>query len=810
MKETAEERKTLKISVRNLVEFILRSGDIDDRVGGADSMQAMQAGARIHRKLQKRAGSDYHAEVPLKFVVSYDEYDLVIEGRADGIIYDEDELLTIEEQASDGVSSEQAVFSATIDEIKGMYQDVMAYDEPILVHLAQAKCYAFIFAEKYSLKSIDVQMTYVNLDTEEIKQFTESFTFEALEEWFQNLISMYKKWSDFEIEHKKIRQESIAKLEFPFEYREGQKQLVSDVYRSIIREKILFAQAPTGSGKTISTIFPAVKAVGEGYGDRIFYLTAKNVTRVVARDTFKILEEKGYEGKTVLITAKDKICPHDERKCNPDDCPYAKGHFDRVNDAVYDFLQTGNVFDRDIVYEYAIQREVCPFEFCLDVSSWCDNIICDYNYVFDPNVCLKRFFAEGIRGDYLFLVDEAHNLVERARNMYSVTIVKEDVLFVKKILKNYGKNLERTLERMNKTLLGWKKECMGNRIMLDDIDVFIYEAMNAASEIEKFLEKKIRMEFQEEILDFYFTLRDFLSLSEGMGEGYRIYCDFMENGEFAFHLYCVDPSERLQERLNRGRATVFFSATLLPVNYYKKLLCKEEPYAIYAKSIFDPAKRRIFVGNSVTTKYTRRSAKEYERFAKYIDNIVSAKIGNYMVFFPSYKFMEEVLFYMNMNKDREIIVQESRMTEDERDLFLSKFEEERSNTLIAFCVMGGVFSEGIDLTNEKLIGAIIVGTGLPQVSNEREILKDYFDSNGENGFLFSYLYPGMNKVEQAAGRVIRTTEDVGIVALLDERFLFSDYRNTFPREWEDFMVCNEENIKDAALDFWSEQSSKKI
>lgn len=401
------EREQVRISVRNLVEFILRSGDLDNRKDKTPDKNAMQAGAKMHRKIQKRMGAEYHAEVPLRIILEEERYELVVEGRADGIIYGEDDRITI-------------------DEIKGVYMDLAGLTEPIGVHRAQAMCYAYIYAVQHDCAQMGIQMTYCNLDTEEIKRFSEEITLEELEIWFLNLIAAYKKWADFSYDWKKIRQASIQDLEFPYPYRRGQKKLVSDVYRTIRRKKNLFIQAPTGVGKTISTIFPAVRAVGENLADKIFYLTAKTITGNVARETIQLLMEHGYQAKTVMITAKEKLCKCEEVDCNPESCPYAKGHFDRVNDAVYDLLLHENMYTREVLLEQAEKFMVCPFELCLDTASWVDNIICDYNYVFDPNVYLKRFFAEGLKGDYIFLVDEAHNLVERGREMYSATLYKED------------------------------------------------------------------------------------------------------------------------------------------------------------------------------------------------------------------------------------------------------------------------------------------------------------------------------------------------------------------------------------------------
>lgn len=797
------------ISVRNLVEFLLNAGDIDDRHGGRMRMEAMQEGSRMHRKIQRRAGADYHAEIPLKFIITYEDYDLAIEGRADGIIYEEallEEMSHFIDDASEQ-EAESPVSQILIDEIKGVYFDVEKMTEPNPVHLAQAKCYAFIFATQNHLPRIGVQMTYCNMDTEEIRRFQEYYSYEEIEAWFLELIAEYKRWSDFLFHHNMIRQQSIRGLEFPYAYREGQKKLVTDVYRSIMREKTLFLQAPTGTGKTLATIFPAIQAMGQNIGNKIFYLTAKNATGVVAHDTFLLMGQQGYEGKTVVLTAKDKMCLLEERACNPEDCPYAKGHFDRVNDAVFDILQEEYMIDRECILRWAKERRVCPFEYSLDIASWVDHIICDYNYVFDPNVCLKRFFAEGIRGDYIFLVDEAHNLVERARDMYSETLIKEEFLVMKKKLKVYGKKLESTLERCNRELLAYKRTCEGLSVLYE-MDSFLFALMRAAAAMDELLQREGNIIDREEVLEFYFKVRNFLNLSENFDDHYRIYCDYDEKGQFCLHLFCVDPSYMLQNRLDRAKACVFFSATLLPIQYYKELLCCDtDVYAIYADAVFEQEKRVLLIGTDVSSKYTRRTQKEYEAFANYIVTIVSKRKGNYMVFCPSYKMLEEISeqFLAKSVGDYDVILQQSGMSEQEREEFLQEFEKAREKSLVAFCVMGGVFSEGIDLTEEKLIGAIIIGVGLPQIGNEREVMKRYFDETGRDGFAFSYLYPGMNKVIQSAGRVIRTKNDEGVIALLDERFVRRDYKKTFPREWSDGKVCNQQSVERLLDDFWQKR-----
>ncbi len=778
-------KNKIHISVRNLVEFIFREGDIDNRGGRLPSADAMMEGSRLHRKIQQSMGKDYQAEVPLKHILETELYQLSIEGRADGIF-----------TSVDGV--------VVIDEIKGVYKNLSYMEQPIFVHQAQAMCYAYIFASQNELEKIAVQMTYVNLDTEEIKYFQQQYSFEELAEWFDELLMSYKRWADFQFEWREKRQVSIQGLEFPFAYRDGQKKLVSDVYRTIHRGKNLFIQAPTGVGKTISTIFPAVKAVGENLGDRIFYLTAKTITGTVAKETFQLLGEKGYVAKTIQLTAKEKLCLCDEMECNPVHCPYAKGHYDRVNDAVFDLLQKSNLFTREEILEQAETYEVCPFEMSLDVATWVDNIICDYNYVFDPKVYLKRFFQEGVKGDYIFLVDEAHNLVERSREMYSASIYKEDFLAAKRIMKEHNKKIEKLCEKCNKILLEYKRECDGYQLY-DNTGNLIFSLMLLAAALDEFLQKPMEFPGRKDILEFYFSIRNFLNISELVDEHYEIYTEIQEDGRFMMKLFCVDPSENLQKCIDKGNATIFFSATLLPIQYYKNLLSTEkENYAIYAESTFSEEQRLLAFGNDVSTKYTRRNRQEFTKIAEYIIKTVHCKKGNYMVFFPSYKLMNQVYeIFQEMDAGRsESVVQESGMKEDAREEFLKCFEKEYDTSFVAFCVMGGIFSEGIDLTNDRLIGAIVVGTGLPQVSNEREILKNHYDYYSGNGFDYAYRFPGMNKVLQAAGRVIRTTEDLGIVLLLDDRFLQSDYQALYPREWKEQKICNVNTVERTVLDFW--------
>ena len=784
-----EEERVIRISVRNLVEFILREGDIDNRISGSMEKDAMLQGGRMHRKIQRRMGPEYHAEYSLKMRIPCEGYQIQLEGRADGVIIRE----------KDGKPD------VIIDEIKGIFRDLHFLEAPVNVHLAQAKCYAYIYGEQNELDEIGVQMTYCHLDTEEVKRFRQHYSLEELKTWFDGLIEKYRKWAEFQIRWEKERDESIGKIEFPFPYRKGQYDLAASVYRTILRKKKLFIQAPTGVGKTMSVIFPAVKAVREGLGQKIFYLTAKTITRTVAEQAFRTLKEQGLKFKVVTLTAKEKICLCEETDCNPDACPYAKGHFDRVNDAVFDMITGGRDISRETLEEQARKYRVCPFELSLDVSVWTDAVICDYNYVFDPNAHLKRFFSESGDNGYLFLIDEAHNLVERGREMYSAVLYKEDILEVRRAVKQMDSRLAKRLEETNRLMLELKRECEDYRV-LESVSHLALKLMNLLTEMERFLEEYREGEKRELVLDLYFQVRDFLNIHDILDENYVIYSELERDGRFKVKLFCVNPAANLQNYLEQGNSTRFSAATLRPIRYYKKLLSLEtDDYAVYAESPFPEENRLLIIGRDVSTRYTQRGQIMYRRIAEYIAAVAEARRGNYMAFFPSYRFMEDVYEeFIRRAPGITAVVQSQFMDEKEREQFLERFEASDSAGLVGFCVMGGIFSEGIDLAADRLIGAVVVGTGLPQVCNDREIVKQYFDSRGMDGFDYSYRYPGMNKVLQSAGRVIRTENDRGIIVLLDGRFCQKRYQELFPREWKVSRICSVGDIKEEAERFWEE------
>lgn len=785
----------ISVPVRGLVEFICRNGDITGGEGSFNK-EAMQAGSRIHRKIQGKMGFNYQAEVPLRINVEKPDFVLTIEGRADGILTEDNNV--------------------TIDEIKGVYKKLENMTEPVYVHKAQAMCYAYIYSLQNNLDSITVQMTYCNIDTEQIKRFKETFTFEGLKKWFDDIVDRYCMWMQFDVDNRKLRNESIEDLEFPYEYRPGQKDMTAMVYLSIRDRKNLFVQAPTGIGKTMAALFPAIQAMGNGYGEKLFYLTAKTIARGVALDGLNILRDRGLHFRSVLITAKEKICPMDEVNCDPEYCPYAKGHYDRINEAMYDCLCHEDNVTRDVLLEYSNKHMVCPFEMGLDVSLFVDGIICDYNYVFDPRVKLRRYFGEGAKGEYIFLTDEAHNLVDRASSMYSAELHKEGFLKLKKILKPFNSKIGKLLSACNKELLEIKKQCAGEGekgrgryVVLSDISDLYLKLLRLHAQLESFMEESKEIgelkPHKDEILDFYFQLNQFLNIYELVDDSYEIYGEQLDDKTFILKLYCIHPAANLTDCIEKGNATVFFSATMLPINYYKELLHDdEEDRAIYVPSPFPKSNRRIIVGRDVSSRYKMRGPSMYERIASYIDFMVKGRAGKYMAFFPSYKMMRDVYdkaMEMSLFEDYEVIRQDSFLTEQGREEFVEKFRSSEERVL-GFCILGGIFSEGIDLTGDSLIGAAIVGTGLPMVCNENEIKLNYFAKREDKGFEYAYLYPGMNKVQQAAGRVIRTMEDKGVIMLLDERFITRQVVDTFPAEWEDYRVVTLETVAGELSDFW--------
>ena len=703
--------ETIRESVRFLVEFILRSGDIT-RAGSRIDPEAMQKGARLHRKLQKQMGSGYRPEVSLKEKTDFEDLSIQIEGRADGvftwsskmadlkaegfvILFQPDTpFFVLNEETPDETDDSPPV--CWVDEIKGIYQDPAQLSVPFMIHVAQALCYARMLFGQEETDRIGLQLTYAHLDTEEVRRFRTVLGRQEVADWYQRLLCAYHRWVSFRLSWETARNASMKGLEFPFSYRPGQQRMVRSVYHAIRVGRQIFMQAPTGIGKTMSTVFPAVRAVGEGYGKVLFYLTARTTTRIVAQEAFDQLRERGLRYKVITLTAREKLCPMETTRCDPDQCTCAKGHFDRVNEAVFELWIREDVYDRETILAHAARHQVCPFEMSLDLAVWTDAVIGDYNYVFDPDVSLKRFFGEGGSGEYIFLIDEAHNLVERSREMYSASLSLERIREAAKTLRIRDPDLTKTLRRAQRQLTAKKKELEGEKrtwIPTDLPETMKLTLQQARGEFEALMDDSDSGGFPEELLDFYFELRTFLNVTEVVDEGYSIFIE-QTGKDLSLHLMCVNPAARLAERLGRCRSAVFFSATFHPLAYYRRLLSRrEDDYGIYFDSPFARENRLILVGRDVTSRYRARGEEVYDRIARYIAVVTSAKRGNYLVFFPSYRMLEDVrqIYESRYDKGQALCLSQTpSMTENEREAFLKVFE--KAGSVIGFAIMGGIFS----------------------------------------------------------------------------------------------------------------------
>ncbi|MFC4771575.1 helicase C-terminal domain-containing protein [Enterococcus hermanniensis] len=776
-----------KIAIRELVEFILRSGSIDE---GENSNHTPQEGARIHRKLQKEAGKGYQKEVWLKKPLEIANATVQIEGRADGIYIEDDQVY--------------------IDEIKTSETPFEELEEGIInLYFNQAMVYAYIYSEQEELTQIGTRLTYYQTIEEKITYQIRIFTFAELKNFFEDLIEKYENWLVFQMDWRETRNDSLKDLVFPFDaYRAGQRELAAAVYKTIHAQQKLYVEAPTGTGKTMSTLFPTFKAMGEGLGERIFYLTAKTITRQVAEETVKKITQKEARVKSVTLTAKDKICFLTERNCTPEHCPFANGYYDRVNDGLWDMLNNDDQYTRPVIEKYARKHELCPFELSLDISRFSDLVIGDYNYLYDPTVYLRRFFEEENKTN-LVLVDEAHNLVNRSKEMYSASISRKN-------LDSISDDLDKTFKKLKKAFIKVDNEF---ELIYQSLDGEAYHHQAAAPEslinslfklqerIKEWLAENPDHPIQQKMLPVYFEIIRFTRMSELYDDHYQTTVEF-KNYDLIVKEYCIDPSWFLEQTMDKVGSSILFSASFSPLDYYQEVLGGGEESLTYRLlSPFPSDNRLVMVDAGIQTTYQNRT-QSIPKIAASIEKLASTKTGNYMVFFPSFQYLDQVVAYFHeAYPEYTIQIQGSKLNEQEREEFLAAFVDQPEQTMIGFCVLGGIFSEGIDLVGERLIGTIVVGVGLPQVNHEQELIKEYYDEKRGQGFSYAYQLPGMNKVIQAAGRVIRTMSDQGIILLLDQRYTNPHYQKLLPVSWADRKVIyGPAAVERTAKRFWNSKN----
>ena len=799
------------VSVRDLVEFVLRQGDLGGAREFVGSDRAL-AGIRGHQKIQRSRPTGYLTELPVEYRVETEEFTLHIRGRIDGLL----------------ITSQQVL----LEEIKTVVGTWDHEADPL--HWAQAKFYAFIHAQEHALKELNIQLVYLELPAGKVTEFRQTFSFAELSDFFAATTAVYVDWLRERHHWCLARDASIAALAFPFpNYRPGQRELAVAAYRVLADGGRLFLAAPTGIGKTISVLFPAVKALGERKLERIFYLTARTVGRAIAEKALVDLRRAGLKLRAVTLTAKEKVCVRGGHPCDPLTCPLALGYYDRIKPAIREALEQGEI-TRSVLEAVGQKHQVCPFELSLDVSVWADAIICDYNYVFDPQVYLRRHFAED-GGAYGFLIDEAHNLVDRAREMFSADLDGSEILVVKRAITTAAPRCSKALTQLHTAMskLGNASELKEESFEVSDLtselnlfpaktaevrndengvstspafpDSLIEPLETALEEAENWLARNQPAEFRDALLALYFRLHSFRRTAEVYDE--RFVTIIENDPAVKVRLFCVDPSLLLRKALARGKAAIFFSATLTPMDYYRTLLGGDpEDPVLQLPSPFPPENLAVLIQDRIQTHFKGR-AESLGDVVEAIGTLVQGRRGNYLVYFPSYQYLNATLqAFQIRNPSVSVLVQRPGMTEPERDAFLTAFSVEQGETLVGFAVLGGIFGEGIDLVGERLIGAVIVGVGLPQLCVERNLIRDYFQQRNVTGFDYAYTFPGMNRVLQAIGRVIRSETDRGVVLLIDARFNEVRYRRLFPAWWKFVKVRNSDALREGVATFWKRWS----
>jgi DNA excision repair protein ERCC-2 len=765
----------IRVSVRELVEFILRVGGLGRESVFVGPRRALE-GARAHQRIQKSRPPDYEAEVFLTHDIATPTIILRVSGRIDGLT--------------------RALDQWRIEEIKTLSRPHHGETDPL--HWAQAKVYGALLGltEAKPPDAFELQLTYLELASGKISEFRQIAARAELESFFNGLVVDYLVWAEAQAAWEIRRDGSIAALPFPFpNYRPGQRQLAVAVYRAIRDGKRLLAEAPTGIGKTVSVLYPAIKALGEGKVRKIFYLTARTIGRAIAQGTLTALRGAGLQLRSVTLTARDKICFKEGDACEALECPYATAYYDRIKPALRAALDA-QALDRGALEALARRHGVCPFELSLDAARWADLIICDYNYAFDPGSYLRRFFDDD-PGGYVFLVDEAHNLPDRARDMFSAEIsthgMKEDAETIRPAAPEAAEMLGALRKAIDE---------QGAAALPEPIQSI---AQNFLAAAERTLVQNQPGPAHDRLLERYFEATSFLRTAEIEDAGYAKILEpglEVRGAARTLRLFCADPSNQLKEPLKRADATIFFSATLSPLDYFGEILGGgQATERLRLQSPFPCENLQVVIHQKIETTLKQR-AQSAEAVAKVIAQACAQRMGNYLVFFSSFQYLQDVFEKVRPLTSAKLLAQSPNMGEREREDFLKSFAREPTETQIGFAVLGGIFGEGIDLAGDRLIGAIIVGVGLPQLCLERDLIAERFSARGLEGYDFAYRFPGMNRVLQAAGRVIRTETDRGFVLLIDRRFGEARYRELFPPHWQPVWARDEAGVTAALRLFW--------
>ena len=752
-----------KIGVRDLAYFIHQSGDLTTEFF---TNHDMLAGSRAHDYLQSNYSGNDKAEYYIKREIEYLGKKYILDGYIDGVL-NEDETIIIEEIKST---------TKDLDEITIEYHQE---------HLAQAKIYAYLYALENNMELINIRLTYISIVDYDVKSFDMIAKIDDLEDFTLNTLEQYISWLNMLENSKNLREETIETIKFPFESeRPGQRTLMKATYQALTNKEILYCIAPTGIGKTMATMFSALKTLKEN--DKLFYLTAKGSGKNAPLDAIRILSKKGLKIKAIDITAKKKICNAKMGHCNPDECPFTKDYFSKLNQATKEIFDNYDIFSEDVILDITNKYKMCAFEFSLYLSYFCDIVIADYNYAFDPSAHLIRYFEDDSYKPKV-LVDEAHNLVDRSKDMYSAMINEVDIRVLRAKLNGYKPSIRNDCNKALEILDSYREYLTTNTTLFEtsmnnDLNVIL---RNLFQKCDQIFEENKKIKDKDIALESYFKIMDFLNISEVYSETHRMIIKLIDD-QISINYFCLDASKFILETINNSiHGIVFFSATLYPIEYHANLITAGEGKYLELESPFDPNNLDIIINSKISTKYKNR-IDSIDSIIEAIEIVTKSKSGNYIVFFPSYAYMNMVIEQIT-EPEYEMIIQKNNLSEIEKNDIINKFKT-TTNTKVGFFVMGGVFSEGIDYIGDALSGVIIVGVGLPLICDENNLLKEYYENIYQNGFNYAYTYPGFTKVIQAVGRVIRDYNDKGIALLMDERFMYNEYQSLMPRHWKNRKV----------------------
>lgn len=821
----------LTVSIRGLAESQYRTGGLAAPFyGGVEGL----AGIRTHQRYFDALRVDQRVS------------ELYTESSFSGMYRTEDTSLTVKGRADAWFLSQNGLTLVEVKSFRGAASRLPAKGED--VHWAQAKLYAYLLLLQTGAASLTIELTYVSTEVDDdIVILRETETLASLEAFFNRLCLSFIESTRSLRRYIAARNEANRAASFPYDgLRDGQKLLMRRVMDTMLAEGSLLASAPTGIGKTIATLYPALKAQANGIVDRIFYLTHTTATRIVAETALADLRAAGFLVRAVTLYAKESLCLEPDLYCDQRRCPYALDYYERLPEALSELYRL-QIINPESLLPIAKKHRLCPFELSLDVSSWCDVIICDYNYVYDPRVRLQRFFAD-VGETYAILVDEAHNLPSRAREMYSARLELDQLTDVYTLLLNKelgpptegSDDLKAMVRRAAEETISLHNELAAVASSLSEneegpkgfarIDASIQahetvmtETFLAAKRLPAHLIGKLSRLYRTyallletfnewdgklPLLHLWFDLAFFIRVGQTLFDyTYLITLGKTRSGRWQLSLQCLDASDRMAKSVSSQMARVYFSATLTPMEFYLPLLSipEDEAESLILPSPFPEQNRLVMASDHCSIRYKDR-AQSLPAVASLILTAVSKRRGNYLVFVPSFQYLSRLtqhLETLTLPPDLELMPQRPGMSFSAREAFLKRFETTGEKTLLAISVIGSLFNEGVDLVGDQLIGVMIVGTGLPGISPERTLMGEYFQHRLGDGFRFAYVYPGFNRVLQAAGRLIRSETDTGFILLIDDRYKREDYRQLLPEEWQTQFVGGDEDVASYLEEFWS-------